>query len=379
MLTLYIHTPYCIVKCGYCDFHSLPTERSAVPHARYASAVLAQAKKYCAEHGLHGREIGAIFFGGGTPSLMNVEFFAQVLAQLREEFVFAKNIEITSEMNPATAGKEWMGGVLQAGVNRLSIGIQSFQPELLKFLDRDHTAKDVHTVLRDAKEVGFQNYSCDLIFAIPGQTHAQLIEDLDYALSYQPKHISAYQLTFEPGTPLAKKYKVDAPLGFKPKIDEELALQFFDEVKTRFAHAGLQQYEISNYALPGFESQHNLNYWNYGEYLGLGSGAVSFINQKRWTTTRNVEHFLSGDFSEKDLDVISEKTAMSEFCFLGLRKNLGISKAEFEQRFGMSIESVFAGVLEKNQRDGLLEQNENNFFLSEKGRLLSNYVFGQFF
>ena len=343
-----------------------------MPHARYARAVLAQAKKYGAEHGLAGREIGAIFFGGGTPSLMNTEFFASVLQGLREEFVFAKNIEITSEMNPATAGKEWMSAVLQAGVNRLSIGIQSFQPELLKFLDRDHTKADVHTVLRDAKEVGFENYSCDLMFAIPGQTHTQLVEDLDCALSYAPKHISAYQLTFEPGTPLAKKYKVD------PR-DENLTLQFFHEVKTRLENAGLKQYEISNYALPGFESQHNLNYWNYGEYLGLGSGAVSFIKQKRWTTTRNVEHFLSGDFSEKDPDLISEQTARSEFCFLGLRKNVGIAKQEFQQRFGMSIESVFASVLKKNQQDGLLLQNEQRIFLTEKGRLLSNHVFGQFF
>ncbi|MBI4211049.1 MAG: radical SAM family heme chaperone HemW, partial [Deltaproteobacteria bacterium] len=260
MFTLYLHIPYCIVKCGYCDFHSLATKRDEIPHQAYAQAILAQLKMQVELHQLSGQKIGAIFFGGGTPSLMEPTFFEQVLVEIQKTFSFANDLEVTSEMNPATAKLDWLKAVRAIGINRLSIGIQSFNPKYLKFLDRDHTASDVHSVMNDARTAGFENMSCDLIYSIPGQTTEEVASDVNTALSFAPQHVSAYQLTFEPGTPLTKRYQHASPLGLPPKISDDASLEQFQCVTAMFEAAGLHRYEISNYARPDFESRHNLNY-----------------------------------------------------------------------------------------------------------------------
>ena len=390
MLTIYVHIPYCLVKCGYCDFHSLPTSRAEIPQQNYAQAISAQLEHALNHYQLRGRELGAIFFGGGTPSLMEASFFSDVLSSLQQSFVFANDIEITTEMNPATAKLPWLKQVRACGVNRLSIGIQSFQPQLLKFLDRDHTAKDIHHVMLDAKAAGFENYSCDLIFAIPEQTTADLKNDIMTALSFKPKHISAYQLTFEVGTPLTKSYKC-ANLNLPAKLSEEDSLEQFILVEQLLESGGLSRYEISNFSKPGFESKHNLNYWSYGEYLGLGSGAVSFLYQpqrdldsqdnvfgKRWTTTRNVAHYLKSDFSEKSPDKITLKTAMAEFCFLGLRKTAGFSLQSFEQQFARKFGDVYSEIIKELTAQGLLIMQEDRVTLSKQGLLLSDAIFRKF-
>jgi len=427
------------VKCGYCDFHSLPTKRDEIPHHAYTQAVIKQLHSLVPLYSLQGRKVDAVFFGGGTPSLMDSSFFENVLNELHKIFSFSADIEITSEMNPMggavqsvradetsqrTSAIDWLKSVQKAGVNRLSIGIQSFNPKYLTFLDRDHTADDVQHVLIDAREAGFQNLSCDLIYSIPGQTTKEVEDDIRRALSFEPDHISAYQLTFEPGTLLEKRYRdlsslrrqgshdsqeIPASAGmtkmFPPKLDDETSLEQFRLVHQLLDKAGLHRYEISNFARPSFESRHNLNYWRYGEYLGLGSGAVSFLSSpcaavqtfvstdqldrahkgqadrriaERFTTTRNVHRYLEGDFEPKDVDVIDHKTAMAEFCFLGLRTREGISLSEFEKRFGVSLESVYPGLTKKLEQQKLLLRHENSFTLTFLGIELSNEVFRHF-
>ncbi|PJA19930.1 MAG: hypothetical protein COX62_05675 [Deltaproteobacteria bacterium CG_4_10_14_0_2_um_filter_43_8] len=387
MLSLYIHIPYCLVKCGYCDFHSLPTQKKEIPHETYAKALLSQLQQACLQHGFQGRELVSIFFGGGTPSLMGADLFEAVLKEAKKLFQLSSDIEITTEMNPATAAYDWLSEVHEVGVNRVSIGIQSFQPHLLKFLDRDHTKEDIFTVFDDARRAGFENVSCDLIYSIPSQTTREVEEDVKTALSFSPSHISAYQLIFEPGTPLTRKYESAEAKKLPPKLDDELALEQFRLVAKLMNDAGLPRYEVSNFAQVGFESKHNQHYWKYGEYLGLGSGAVSFVKNhdaaknffaRRGTITRNVHHYLQGDYEWKDVDEINRDAAMSEFCFLALRTREGIDATAFEACFGKKLNEVFEKQIKKFMQEGLLIANENHFTLSDRGIEVSNYIFQDF-
>lgn len=387
MLSLYIHIPYCLVKCGYCDFHSLPTQKKEIPHEAYAKALLRQLRQACLQHALQDRELVSIFFGGGTPSLMNPHLFELVLKEVGKYFHLSSHLEITTEMNPATVAYDWLKEVRDIGVNRVSIGIQSFQPHLLKFLDRDHTKEDIFTVFDDAKQAGFENVSCDLIYSIPSQTTREVEEDVRTALSFSPSHISAYQLIFEPGTPLTRKYESAEAKKLPPKLDDELALEQFRLVAKLMNDAGLPRYEVSNFAQAGFESVHNQHYWRYGEYLGLGSGAVSFLKNQdaaknffacRGTISRNVHHYLQGDDEWKDLDEINHNAAMSEFCFLALRTREGVDAAAFETCFEKKFDEVFEKPIKKFVQEGLLLAHENHFTLSDRGVEVSNYIFQDF-
>ncbi|MDP2600068.1 MAG: radical SAM family heme chaperone HemW [Deltaproteobacteria bacterium] len=295
-LSLYIHVPYCLEKCPYCDFHSIATPKREIAHAEYADLLVSQLRAEVGRLGLDQRPLLSVFFGGGTPSLMNEKFFETVLRAVAKEFSIAKDIEITVETNPATASKENFRNWLHLGINRVSFGVQSFQDPFLKKLGRNHSAEEAILAIQSAKEAGFQNASCDLIFGIEGQTLKCLEKDLGLAYSMGLPHLSAYQLTVEPGTPLASW--VAAKKFFQP--EEEILVQMHQLTADTFGSRGLKRYEISNYALPGFESRHNLQYWRYGEYLGLGSGAVSCVGGKRWRTTRKLKEYFAKNFQQEE-------------------------------------------------------------------------------
>lgn len=377
MLGIYIHSPFCTVHCGYCNFHVRAVGDGAVADDTYARAIAAQLRHVVERYALQGRDVGSVFFGGGTPSLMAPTFFSTILTTLAQFFAMRPDAEVTCEVNPRSGKTAWLHAVREVGVNRLSVGIQSFVPRHLTLLDRTHTADDIQRVLIDAQVAGFANVSCDLIFGIPGQTVAEVESDVRTALAFGIVHLSAYQLTFEPGTPLYKKYHDQDGIS-PPRLDDEEILAQMSAVEHSARATGLIRYEISNYARSGFESQHNLNYWRYGEYLGLGSGAVSFLASKRWHTTRNIEHFIAGNFSERAVDAITPRMAMGEFCFLGLRTMAGISIAEFERRFGQSFATVYPGVVDQLRASGLIACDGDRLRLTARGIEISNTVFQRF-
>lgn len=341
------------------------------PWKAYRDALVSQLDSFVKKHFLEGREAIGIHFGGGTPSLMPPEFFVDVVQACRNSFSFLKNVEIGCEVNPKSATADWLSRVFEAGVNRLSVGIQSFESRHLTFLDRDHTAFDIDRVMRDAKHIGFPNISCDLMFGIPTQTLSDVRADIQRALSFEPTHLSAYQLTYEPGTRLYQH-------PTRTLISDDDVLDAMWAIEEMLCQKGMQHYEISNYAYPGCESRHNLNYWNYGEYLGLGSGSVSFLRGMRWHTTRNTKSFLEGDFSEKAVDCISHRAAMGEFCFLGLRKVAGFSKHDFEKMFRVSFDEVYGDVEKKLVERAWISVCNDVMSLTRRGVELSNEVFREF-
>ena len=361
-LSLYIHIPYCLEKCPYCDFHSIATPKEEVPHQDYAEQLVAQMHFEVERMRLQQHPLLSIFFGGGTPSLMNPGFFETVLSEANRHFAFEKNIEITVETNPATATradfKKWIG----LGTNRVSFGVQSFQNPLLKKLGRNHSSQEARKAIHAALDAGFSNVSLDLIFGIEGQTMQALEKDLQEALSFNLPHVSAYQLTVEAGTPLAA-WVNQGRFQIPP---EEKLIAMHNKVAESFEMAGLKRYEVSNYAKPGFESRHNLQYWRYGDYLGIGSGAVSSVQGKRWRTTRKLKEYMDGNLQHEEEEVIDSKTALKEKWMMGLRLSEGVS-------LDFAEDSWRPKLLEWEQ-DGLLHQIEGKIKVTPKGILVLNQI-----
>ena len=391
MIGIYIHIPFCLRKCDYCDFFSLPVEKESVPHQAYLAALRQQLDGDIDGLGLDGRPVFAVYFGGGTPSLMPCSFFQRMLSALRERFALDHGAEVSCEVNPATVGSSWFRDAKAAGINRVSIGIQSFQPHLLNTLGRLHSAEDAMHAITWARQAGLANISVDFMFGIPGQTKADLKKDLQTAMTFGPQHICVYQLTIERGTPLERRLERSCrkPGENRDALPEDEILEQMREARQVLSGGGWRRYEISNYARLGFECRHNLNYWRYGQYLGLGPGATSFLRTnvptcqrtvfgRRWTQARDLSAYLDGRFEIVDAEDIDLPTAMAEFCFLGLRTSEGISPAEFEQLFGVSFNSVYGHRHAGFIADGLLREEAGRLRLTPRGVELSNQVFTSF-
>lgn len=371
MLGIYVHIPFCVSKCWYCDFFSVPRERGEIPHRAYLKAIIRQLKQDAAAFGLKGRHVSTVYFGGGTPSLMPPGFFADCLGALGQIFSLDANAEISSEVNPATVDTKWFHAVQRAGVTRVSIGAQSFNDRSLRSLGRIHSAGGAICTVTKAQGAGFKNVSIDIMYAIHGESASELEGDLCTAMGLRPEHISAYQLTTE---------------GAKAsQSDEEDQLRQMRLVSGLLTDGGWPRYEISNFARQGFECRHNLNYWRYGEYLGLGAGATSFLRTdsqgkfgRRYTQIRDVAGYMAQTGRLEEDEVIILHTAMAEFCFLGLRTRGGISKGSFKNQFGMDFDGIYGDVCASVCDDGLIEQNGDYLLLTEKGIELSNQVFAEF-
>lgn len=387
MVSIYVHIPFCLKKCDYCDFFSVPCARADVPHEAYLRALVAQLERDAVRFA--GRTVGSIYCGGGTPSLVPAAFFVTLREAIAERFALSGDLEFSCEVNPATADAAWFRDMRTAGVTRASIGVQSFQPEPLALLGRAHTADDAMRAIAEAQEAGFQSVSCDLIFAIPGETMAQLEDDLRIAMTFQPEHLSAYGLTIEEGTPFAARYACGAR-NAECGMTEAEQLKQFRVVGRMLPRSGWPRYEISNFAKPGFECRHNLNYWRYGSYLGLGAGATSFCFSghgsrvtdhefaRRWTQIRDIDSYIAGSTKLAESEDIDQRTAMGEFCFLGLRTTEGIAPSDFEQRFGVPFDERYGRAVRHLIDEGLLERADDRVRITPRGLELSNQVFTRF-
>jgi len=365
----------------------VPVEKGAIPQERYCGAAIKQFTKDVVRFGLQDFGVSSIYFGGGTPSLMRPDYFEKILWAVGTTLVMQSDIEITCEVNPATTDADWFRKMVSVGVNRFSIGVQSFQKSKLKALGRCHTQEEAQRAIAEAQDVGAKTVSVDMMYGLPQQSLSDVEKDLKEAMTFQPQHISAYQLTVEPGTPLHQQLKdKDSKLQLPQEDDVLKQLRL---VKRMLESSGWEQYEISNYAKPNHRCRHNLHYWRYGSYLGLGSGATSFLIKEktaspksayglRSTTTRDVMKYIRGRLGGEDEESISARTAMGEYCFLGLRTSEGIALDDFEMRFGKSVKKAFPGTISDLEKRELICIQDNRLCLTPRGMELSNQVFTSF-
>ncbi len=373
-LGIYLHIPFCVRKCAYCDFLSFP-EGDKGSRGRISSYLEALEGELA--RAPEGYAADTVYFGGGTPSLLKPEELSALMKGLREVFRILPGAEITLEANPGTLDPEKLKGFREAGISRLSMGAQSFDERELKTIGRIHSPEQIKESFRMARQAGFEELSLDLMFGLPGQSLVSYERSLKEAIALYPGHISAYGLMLEENTPLFLKRE---SLSF-PDEDEEremYALTF-----RLLKEAGYRRYEISNYALPGHESRHNLKYWERKEYLGFGLGAASFMGRRRWKNTSLMEEYMrpireGGPVPAEEEELLSPEEEMGEFMFLGLRREEGISAEEFEKCFGLKLTEAFGPQLEQFERLGLLHSGKGRVRLTERGIDVSNRVFAEF-
>lgn len=379
-LELYIHIPFCVKKCAYCDFLSGPQDEDTIE--KYVKSLLDEIHAHGSNVELVANyEVTSIFFGGGTPSVLSASQIEQLFVALRENFEIIEGAEITIEANPGTVTREKLLTYHACGINRISFGLQSTNDEELKLLGRIHTYEEFLESFHLARECGFDNINVDLISAIPKQTVASWEETLRSVIKLNPEHISAYSLIVEEGTPFAKVYGEGCP-GERDLPSEEDERTIYYRTEEILKAAGYHRYEISNYAKEGKECRHNLGYWERKEYLGIGLGSASLIDNTRYSNTTHLAKYIQDakqpDKMQEGRLVLSAQEQMEEFMFLGLRKMEGISEREFEKRFGVNIDEVYGGQLNKLIIEELIERKEGRIMLTRHGIDVSNYVFSEF-
>jgi putative oxygen-independent coproporphyrinogen III oxidase len=355
-----------------------------IPEQAYTDALLRELEHYGNLNEWRGRTLQSIFFGGGTPSTFHPDSIGKLLAWVAATFPIDADCEITLEANPGTVDSDKFFGYRDAGVNRISVGVQSFQPRILKFLGRVHSADEARKALEVVRAAGFDNFSFDLIYANPGQSLAELEADLDEALEIHPPHLSAYNLTFEETTPFHHEYRS----GRMKPLSEDDEVAMAELIEAKLLGAGLRRYEVSNYAQPGRHSRHNVNYWRYGDYLGLGAGAHSYHGTgakesagRRWSNEKNPGRYMAlvskNHQAVIDREAIDRIQAAGEFMFLGLRMADGISIETFTQRFGKPPVEFYPKI--RDWIDGnLLEEKQGSLRLTPRGLLLANSIFVHF-
>ena len=373
-LGLYIHIPFCIKKCAYCDFLSWSGDKDQKEeYVRDLEQEIRSYKTFAADY-----QVSTVYFGGGTPSILETGQIERIMGALRQTFRIEKKAEITLEMNPGTARKEKLKAYRQLGINRLSIGIQSVKNENLKLLGRIHTYEDFLESYHMAREAGFDNISGDLISSLPGQTLEEWKEELKILIRTPLEHLSVYQLIIEEGTEFYERYGEHEEL----LPDEETSREIYLWTGEYLENQGFRQYEISNYARAGKESRHNLRYWERKDYLGLGLGAASMIRNMRMSNTRDWEKYRTGCRDPRkireEVEFLEEPRQIEEFMFLGLRKTRGVSRKEFRRTFGKDLDLIYEKTLKKYLENGMLQESGDRIFLSEEGILLSNQIFADF-
>ncbi len=372
---LYVHVPFCIEKCHYCAFVSTTPQNNEL--AEYPGFLLNEFRLLAADS----EPLDSIYFGGGTPSLLQPQQLARLLEECAGRSGITQGAEITLEANPGTVSRLSLKNFRTSGINRISLGIQSFEDRYLNCLGRIHTSEQSRQAFLDARRAGFTNISIDLIHSLPGQSLDQWRSDLEYAIQLSPEHISIYGLTVEEGTPFARIYHPDSP----ELVDDDLSADMFELADDLLSASGFEHYEIANYARPGFRSQHNSGYWLRDGYRGLGVAAHSFLREGygvRFSNPDTLEEYTRGVSSGKPARIgenqLTQRDAMAEFMFLGLRLADGVSRYAFEREFGRDLESVYGSVTADLVRLGLLVSNDSMFSLTRRGMLLSNQVFARF-
>lgn len=378
-LELYLHIPFCVKKCNYCDFFS--ASGSEEEQEAYVQAMVQEIHRY--QEKFRSYEVKTIFFGGGTPSLLSGNQAERIFRSLHDSFEIARDAEITMEMNPGTVDLQKLKQYKEIGVNRLSIGLQSAQNRELKMLGRIHTFEDFLETWKEVEKAGFENRNIDLMSALPGQKLETWEDTLRKVLALQPEHISAYSLILEEETPFYNWYesgRFDAGDWELPSEEEEYTMG--ERTIQILQEAGMHRYEISNYAKPGKECRHNLGYWNRTEYLGIGAGSSSLIGETRFNRIRDrkeyVEMIHRGEAVDTEQEFLSKESQMEEFMYLGLRKTEGISRTAFQDYFQKSLDEIYGTVIEKLNDEKLLECDGDRVRLSHRGMDVSNCVLAEF-
>lgn len=385
---IYLHIPFCVKKCGYCDFLSVTA--TAKTRQAYIEQLIKEIRAAAETYG--NIPIATVFIGGGTPSVLLPQQMQALFLQLRDSFFILPDAEITVECNPGTLDAEKLQAYRQSGVNRLSIGLQSADEKELRLLGRVHTFEQFASNYKLARSIGFENINVDIISAIPGQKISTYEQTLKKVLALAPEHISAYSLILEEGTPFFDRYRQaellrekGKPQSLLPSEDEERTM--YARTKELLKAAGYHRYEISNYALDGYECRHNTSYWTRNDYLGLGLGAASLIKNVRFSNTRDLETYLSLDFAcqgagaavDHDCkETLSKQAQMEEFLFLGLRMMRGVSAENFYRQFSQKMEDVYGEVLERQLKQGLILKTADGYCLSELGIDVSNMVMAEY-
>jgi oxygen-independent coproporphyrinogen-3 oxidase len=378
-ISLYVHFPFCLKKCPYCDFNSIADSR--ITPEEYVAALQR-------EMGLRRERLAGdvtaptLYFGGGTPSLLEPRLVARLIEEAARLFALEGDAEITLEANPGTVNREKLAAYRLAGVNRLSLGVQSLQDSLLARLGRIHSADEALAAFAAARDAGFANIGIDLIHSLPGEDLTTWLADLRRAVSLAPEHISAYGLSIEEGTPF---HALEQAEELALPAEEEAAVMF-ERTTDMLCGAGFEQYEISNFARPGFRSRHNQVYWKRGNYLGFGAGAHSFLEEPRfgvrWRDPDEPDSYLlalhEGIVPTEALAACEKRTAMAETLFLGLRMREGVSGEAFRHEFGVTLEEAYPAEIQRLLADGLLEWQDRQLRLSRKGLILANQVFVRF-
>lgn len=415
-LELYIHIPFCIKKCAYCDFLSFSCDEST--QFAYADALIREIEFYGSK--MRDYLVSTVFIGGGTPTWLDENKMVEILDVVYTHFQISPNAEVTMECNPGTVTIAKLEKYRNAGVNRLSIGLQSADDEELKILGRIHNYEKFLRTYQMARNTGFSNINVDLISGIPYQTAEKFLYTLQKIMRLKPNHISVYSLIIEEGTPFFEAYQLELKkqeAGIQTEIlpTEDEVYQTIQLTQQFLAGAGYEQYEISNFAQPGFACKHNIGYWTRENYLGLGLGAASLIENVRYTNTTDLDSYIRNSqhiefrFLERQrgrtarkpssesqdiayermmweqgtnlhvvTDVVSRKAQMEEFMFLGLRMKNGVTRADFEKSFGVPIEAVYKTALDNLKEQGLLEMIAGSIRLTQRGQEVSNYALAQF-
>lgn len=397
-LALYVHIPFCVRKCAYCDFLSAPASEEM--RRSYVNLLCKEIEKEAACYPDYRGT--TVFFGGGTPTTLEAEQLERILCKLKECFFMdfpytaqekemieenaekEREPEITLECNPGTVNAPSLRKLRSAGFNRLSIGLQSANDAELQTLGRIHSYKDFLAAYDFARQAGFQNINVDLMSALPGQSVESYVNSLEKAAALRPEHISAYSLIIEEGTPFYERYGAADAQRQRDGADEAHLLPSEEEERRMYelteeilAQAGYRRYEISNYALPGYECRHNIAYWKRRNYLGIGPGAASLMENCRFIRSREVLAY-EEQLQKDEIMTLTVSEQMEEFMFLGLRLIEGVSAAEFEKCFHVPVEAVYGEVMTKLKEQGLLAREGERIFLTKRGIDVSNVVLAEF-
>ena len=373
-LSLYIHIPFCVKKCLYCDFPSWQGCESYFED--YTESLLNEIKN--GERIYSDYDISTIFIGGGTPTVLSPKLLGKITDAVLERYNVESNAEITSEANPGTVDCYKLKEMKAMGINRLSFGVQAWQNNILKALGRIHDRETFLKNFDEAKNAGFENINCDLMFSLPNQTFKDWMETLENFSKLDIQHISAYSLIVEDGTPF-KKMQEEGRLLLP---DEETDRKMYSAANEILAKNGFERYEISNFAKKGFESRHNITYWETRPYIGFGLGSHSYFQAERYNNTYDLKEYIAANGDAKKLrenkEILTDKEKEEEFMFMGLRMKKGISTDEFSRRFGRDIYSVYGEKIEELLDEKLIEKKENRIMLTERGTDVSNIVFERF-
>lgn len=377
-LMLYVHIPYCVHKCHYCDFNS--HERMQPNWAAYQQALITELEHWANSPMYNGRKLSSLFFGGGTPSLAPPALIMSIIQTAERLLGFDQNIEITMEANPGTVDSSSFKGFHAAGVNRLSMGVQSLNEQELKWLERIHNSNEVIQAYKAARDAGFDNINLDLIYGLPEQSMDSWLQTLDAAIELSPEHLSCYQLTIEPHTKLAATHSKKP----YPMPNEDLALEMFSETRNRLQLAGYQAYEISNFSKPGLKCRHNDGYWKYADYIGIGAGASGKWDIQltdgthRYSNIKSPEKYIEQTMSDgcaiNSQEELNLDQAAAEAVWVGLRRTNGINRSEFKHRFGFDAFKHHKNIFQPWIKRKMLTYNKTSIFLTNNGLTMADAI-----